>query len=320
MRFPIVQNRKIWYSLSGTLFVLTILGAIFFGFNLSLHFTGGTEVKYSFANTVPTVDTMQKFITKTEEDFNKDKKDKLNLGTVLVLQTDTNSLSIKMRSQQSATGSGSTLSTDFENMLSTKVTSDLKGVKESSFTLSPSVGEVLKTQALWATFLAIIAIVLYIVFAFRKLPKAYNPWVFGFNTIFALVHDVVIMTGVFIFLGKFFNVEIAPYFITALLTILGYSVNDTIVVFDRVRENMILQKKVENIEEITEESVWQTMARSINTSLTVIITLTALIIFGAESTRMFAVALLVGVLVGTYSSIFLATPLLVTFKKYLLRK
>lgn len=319
MRFPIVSHRNIWYTFSGILIILSILSAGIWGFNLSLQFTGGVLVKYSFSQQVPNKEDLKNFVLKTQDEFNTGKQDaeKIHIGTPVITPSGDKMFNVRYRTP-STTQQNSYI--DFESTLSKKVEASLKGKKESSQMISASVGEVLKVRALWATFLSVVAIVLYIIFAFRKLPKQYNPLVFGFNTIFALFHDIIVLTGVFVLLGAFFDVEMGPYFITALLTILGYSVNDTIIVFDRVRENIAGPMKGKSIEEVTEESLWQTMPRSIHTSSTVLITLAALLILGAEALHTFILALFIGVIIGTYSSIFLAAPLLVTFKKYLLRK
>ena len=134
------------------------------------------------------------------------------------------------------------------------------------------------------------------------------------------MHDILITVGVFVILGKFWGVEVGVPFIAALLTILGYSVNDTIVVFDRTRENILRSGAKEDFEDIVNRSLNETLARSINTSLTVILVLFALVFFGGESIRYFSVALLFGVTFGTYSSIFVASALLVTIYKYQIKK
>ncbi|MFN7160946.1 MAG: protein translocase subunit SecF [Candidatus Gracilibacteria bacterium] len=320
MKFPIVANRKVWYSISTVLVVLSILGTALWGFNLSLHFTGGILVEYSFPGTVPSTSEIKDFTLAAQTEFNNGKADneKIDIGNPTVIPAGEKNMDIRYRVPTNAAEQGKYL--EFETALTKKVAEKYSADKESSQVISASVGQVLKERAIWATLLSVIAIVLYIVFAFRKLPKNYNPWVFGINTIGALLHDIIVLIGVFVFLGHFFHIEMGPYFITALLTILGYSVNDTIVVFDRVRENMARQKKGETIESITEDSIWQTMARSLHTSMTVLITLGALLILGPDALKSFIFALFIGVIIGTYSSIFLASPMLVTFKNYLLRK
>jgi preprotein translocase subunit SecF len=162
----------------------------------------------------------------------------------------------------------------------------------------------------------VLMIVLFVTFAFRKVSEPVSSWKYGFSTVIALFHDVIIPTGVFTFLGHYYGTEIDLLFVTGLLAILGYSVHDTIVVFDRVRENLRLNRetgKKEDFETTVGNSVHQTFGRSINTSLTIFITLLALYLVGSPATKDFALLLIVGVVVGTYSSIFVASPLLVTF-------
>ncbi len=163
----------------------------------------------------------------------------------------------------------------------------------------------------------VLMIVLFVTFAFRKVSKPVASWKYGLATIIALAHDVIIPTGAFVILGHYLGFEIDLLFVTGLLAILGYSVHDTIVVFDRVRENLLNSNSgsKEEFENVVGKSVQQTFGRSINTSLTIFITLLALFLFGSSATANFALLLLVGVIVGTYSSIFVASPLLVTFSR-----
>ncbi len=178
-------------------------------------------------------------------------------------------------------------------------------------TVGPIISKELTNKALLAVAAAIIAIVLYVTWAFRKVPQPASPFAFGFCAIIALVHDVIVVVGAFAIGGHFFHLEIDSLFITALLTVLGFSVHDTIVVFDRIREN--LNKYDYPFEEIVNHSILQTLARSLNTSLTVVFVLLALLLFGGESIKTFVLALLIGVISGTYSSIFNAAPLLVVW-------
>ncbi|MBI2022321.1 protein translocase subunit SecF [Candidatus Daviesbacteria bacterium] len=182
--------------------------------------------------------------------------------------------------------------------------------------VGPVIGNELKQKALIAILLACVMIVLYITWAFRKVPKPASSFRFGIAAIIALIHDVLVVVGLFAIFGKFYNVEVDVLFVTALLTIIGFSVHDTIVVFDRIRENLpkYLSKKFEEVADI---SIAQTLARSLNTSLTVVFVLTALLLFGGESIRWFVVALLVGIVSGTYSSIFNATALLAWWEERL---
>ncbi len=182
--------------------------------------------------------------------------------------------------------------------------------------VGPVIGKELEQKALIALVFSSIMIVIFITLAFRKVPKPASSFRFGVSAVVALLHDVLLIIGVFAILGKFFNVEVDTLFVTAVLTIIGFSVHDTIVVFDRIRENLPkhLSKKFLEIADI---SVTQTLARSLNTSLTVVFVLLALLLFGGESIRWFVVALLVGIISGTYSSIFNATALLVWWEERL---
>jgi preprotein translocase subunit SecF len=191
-----------------------------------------------------------------------------------------------------------------------------KYVNEKSFeSIGPSIGNELKSSAAWALLIAVIAIILYIAWAFRKVSFPISSYKYGIVAATALLHDVLTTVGVFSVLGHFLGVEVGISFVAALLTILGYSVHDTIVVFDRIRENLF-RFGSRDFEETVNICVNETMARSINTSFTVILTLTALFLFGGESIRYFVLTLIVGVTVGTYSSIFVASPLLVEWQKF----
>ena len=167
-----------------------------------------------------------------------------------------------------------------------------------------------------AIFWAVAGIMAYIAFAFRKVSRPVESWKYGAGAVIALVHDILITVGVFAFLGHYYGVEVGIPFIAALLTILGFSVHDTIVVYDRTRENLIRSSSKEKFPDIVNRSLNETLVRSINTSLTVIITLLAIYIFGGDSIKHFSLALLVGVTFGTYSSIFIASALLVTIYKW----
>lgn len=200
---------------------------------------------------------------------------------------------------------------------------DLKNKLEADFgqmedvrleTVGPLISKELTRKAALAVLISILAIVAYVTWAFRQVPKPTSSIAFGICTIIALVHDVIVVVGVFAILGHFFGIEVDSLFITALLTVIGFSVHDTIVVFDRIRENL---KKHEDFpfEEVVNHSVVQTFTRSLNTSLTVVFVLLALLLFGGVSIRNFVLALLIGIVSGTYSSIFNASPLLVVWNK-----
>ena len=181
--------------------------------------------------------------------------------------------------------------------------------------IGPVIGKELQTGALYAVALTLLLIGLYIAWAFRKVSEPVASWKYGFLTIFAAFHDVIITIGVFSVLGHFMGWEVGTTFVAAILTILGYSINDTVVVFDRTRENLKLRIG-ETFGDTVETSIRQTFTRSVFTSLTTLLALVAIFVFGGETTRSFAFALIVGITVGSYSSIFLASTLLVTWEEW----
>ena len=188
-------------------------------------------------------------------------------------------------------------------------------IEERFESIGPVIGAELKRKSVWAIGLALMAIVLFVAWAFRKISHPVPSWKYGVIAIIALAHDVLITLGIFAVLGHFFNVEINTPFVAALLAILGYSVNDTIVVFDRIRENLI-HCSAETFEKMVNKGVNGTLVRSFNTSLTTLFVLLAIFLFGGETIKYFSLTLICGVILGTYSSIFLASPLLVSWQKW----
>ena len=292
----IINNRKIFFILSGILIIGSIVAMFIFGLPLGIDFKGGTLLEVSYVyNDRPILEVI------------KPKLDTLNLGAYSLTPSGEAKFSLKTKD----------LTPDQKSSI-IKVLSQNGDhpVKEESFTsIGPVVGSQLKNKALIAFALVIIAIVLFITFAFRKVSHPVASWKYGVATIVALAHDVIIPTGVFITVAHFRGGEVDLLFVTALLAILGYSVHDTIVVFDRVRENLHHVGKNESFTETVGKSVTQTFGRSINTSLTIFLALVALYFIGGASTKDFAFVLLIGIITGTYSSIFVASPLLVTLEK-----
>lgn len=213
---------------------------------------------------------------------------------------------------------GLRLSIDFTG--GTKVEKNAAGQVTSSETVGPVIGAETTQKAFYAVGIASLAIIIYIAYAFREIPAPHSPWKFGICAVIALIHDVLVVAGVFSLLGHFYQVEVDALFVTALLTIIGFSVHDTIVVFDRIRENLRKTAGKMPFEQVVNESILQTLGRSIRTSLTVVITLLALIVYGGVSIRWFVVALLIGIISGTYSSIFNAAPLLVVWEEFKRKK
>lgn len=213
------------------------------------------------------------------------------------------------------------ISAEAHDYLIEELHTKLGAFEESRFsTVGPTVGESLQQKAIFAVLIAAVMIVLYIALAFRRVPRYIGKWRFGISAIVALVHDLAIMLGVYIFLGIFMNVEVDALFITAMLTVLGFSVHDTIVVFDRIREKLRYQKRDETFGDVANQALNETMARSINTSLSTLFVLGTLFFLGAASIKFFVLSLIVGIISGTYSSIFVATPILVDWQNYIRSK
>lgn len=181
-------------------------------------------------------------------------------------------------------------------------------------TVGPLIGKELTQKAILSIILASLFIILYMAWTFRSIPKPYASWKFGVSAVIALLHDAFVLLGLFSLFGHYFHVEIDSLFVTAILTVIGFSVHDTIVVFDRIRENLNKHPRAA-FSQIVDFSIAETLNRSLSTSLTVTLTLTALLLFGGDSIRWFVVALLIGIVSGTYSSIFNAAPLLVLWEE-----
>src|SRR3989344_729812 len=177
--------------------------------------------------------------------------------------------------------------------------------------IGPTVGVELKSKSITAVIILLIVIVLYLAIVFRSMARVLSPWAMGIAAVAALLHDVIVPIGVFSILGAYYGVEINAIFVAAILTILGYSVSDTVVVFDRIRENVLRIGSKEVFPDLVHKSIMQTLTRSINTSLTTLIALVAIFFFGGSSIKFFALALIIGIISGTYSSIFIASPIVV---------
>lgn len=331
----VVKYKNLFFILSGTLIVISILVMIFFGFNFGIDFKGGTLTQVTFPNGRPTQDQIQNAVTALHlPNFND-----------TVIQPSGSSDYI-IRSRQLTNDEKNEFLSALDNNGSIQMTVD------SYNSVGPTVGNELKNKAYTAIAVVIVCIVLFVTFAFRKVSEPVPSWKYGLATIIALAHDVIIPTGVFLIYIHFTGGQTDILFVSALLAILGYSVHDTIVVFDRIREhlrinreagkkpikskNLIANTKSSNIqktdmqkanmfvstanpdesfEETVGKSVSETFGRSINTSLTIFLVLLVLVLIGSSTTRDFTMVLLIGVIVGTYSSIFVASPLLVVFEK-----
>lgn len=292
----IVNHRKFFFTLSALLVIGSIAAMFLFGFNFGIDFKGGSILQVTYgAGNRPTLEEAKSHL------------DQIGLGAYVLSPTGDNDFTLKARDLTPAE------KTAVEAALTVDPTHPAQEVQFNS--IGPAVGSELEHKALIAIAVVVLCIVLFITFAFRKVSHPVASWKYGLATIIALAHDVIIPTGVFLLWSHFRGGEIDLLFVTALLAILGYSVHDTIVVFDRVRENLRTGSSKEPFEETVGKSVNQTFGRSINTSFTIFLALVALYFIGGASTKDFAFVLLVGVIAGTYSSIFVASPLLVTLEK-----
>jgi|SRR3989338_5071507 len=298
----IVKHRNTFFAITGAIVLSSIISLIVFGLHLGIDFTGGTLVQVTYPTGRPAAEEVSRSLTEAgftgyslreagTNDYilraqNMTEDQRANL--IDILSVDSNSASINQLNE-----------------------------------VGPTVGKELRNKALVALALVLICILLFIAFAFRKVSRPVSSWIYGLIALITLVHDVIVPLGFYALLGKFAGAQVDTLFVTAVLTVLGFSVHDTIVVFDRVRENLRINEERNRREDFGEtagRSLGQTFVRSVNTSLTVLITLLVLFFIGPESTRYFALTLLVGIIAGTYSSIFLATPLLVEWEKRRSRK
>lgn len=295
----IIKYKKIPFIISSALFIVSLVLIFTIGLKPSIDFTGGSLLEVSFSGNRPTVAEIKTSLSSLE----------INLGEVVVQPSEDKNVMLRTRflnedeHQSVLEGLRASFANDTDKVLEERIE-----------VIGPSISAHMKSRAIYAAMAVIIAIVVYVAYAFRKVSRPVQSWKYGIAAVIALLHDVTITMGIFVLLGKYMNVEVGIPFVVACLTILGYSVNDTIVVFDRIRENLI-KRSADNFSEMVNLGVNETLSRSINTSGTTLLVLFALFIFGGESIKYFALALIIGIGFGTYSSIFLASPLLVVWEE-----
>jgi len=301
----IVKHRKIFYSISIALVVISIVALSVWRLLPSIDFTGGTLIEVSYgqtnlqlgSSTDPHTRPDQAIITSALKSIDP---------AVSVRPTGANDYIIRMKA------------IDQNGKIAVTSALSLNGTASSTIASFDSVGPVLGAEALRKSvvsiLLVILGIILYITWAFRKVSEPVSSWKYGLIAVVSLLHDVVIPLGAFAILGHYLGYEVDTLFVTAVLVILGFSVHNTIVVFDRVRENLRNQGDRKPFNEIVGESISQTFTRSMNTSATVIMSLIVLYIFGGSATAHFTLALIIGIAAGTFSSVFIGSPLLVTLE------
>ncbi len=294
----VVKYKNLFFLLSAVLIAGSAWSFLNYGLKLGADFTGGSILEVSYQGSRPEADTMREALNK------------LNLGPIAVQLAGEQDVIIRSKTLTEAEHLMMLKSLPFSGAI------DQSPPTEKRFSsIGPTIGRELARRGILAIILVVILIILFIAFAFRKVSRPVSSWKYGIVALIALLHDLIIPVGVFSYLGVARGFEADALFLTGLLTILGLSVHDTIVVFDRIREN--LKKHVGlDFAETVGRSLSETFSRSINTSLTIILVLVVLFIYGAAATRDFSLLMATGVLVGTYSSIFIASPLLVVWQKF----
>lgn len=294
MAINIIRRSRLWLTVSASIVGLSVLSLIVFGLNPGIDFRGGVLLELDFEQPV------------TQEDVRQAVLDAGHDATVQMADDGGAILRLAMMTEEQHQSVLTSLKERFGDVIELQYTS-----------VDPLIGAQLAKQAIIAVVLVLLLIALYIAWAFRRVSEPVTSWKYGVVTLVAAFHDVVIPLGVFALLGRIFGFEVDTAFIAAALTVLGYSINDTIVVFDRTRENLHRHRHGSlSFGEIVNRSVNETLARSLNTTLCVLLPVLAIILFGGESTRPFAVVLLSGIIAGAYSSIFLASPLLVLSEQW----
>jgi len=295
----IIAHRKIFLSISGIFVLLSIAAIIVFGFQPGIDFVGGTL--WQLRLTQINADGKQINAEIVKNFFGTD----LGVKNVTVFPGENQSFLIRLPhiSEEEHQNYLQSLKTKFGE------------IEELRFeNIGPAIGKELRTRAFWAIGLVLLGISLYIAFAFRKVSYPIKSWKYGVITLVTLFHDIAIPAGLLSVLGWSGGIEIDTNFVVALLVIMGFSVHDTIVVFDRIRENLLLQRGRFDLANIINSSVNQTLSRSINTSLTLVLVLLALFFLGPVTLKYFVLTILIGTIIGTYSSIFVASPLLLIWK------
>ena len=296
----IVGKRKIWFMISILLVLPGTIALFVWGLKPGIDFTGGQELEVS---------------GQTTQSQLHDIVAKVGVKDITVTTSGNDRLLVRYSDQglDKELGDSQQIRQNIRTLLTQQ------SLSETSFSsVGPAVSRDITRSAIVGVAMASLAILLYIAFAFRNTPPPVSPWSFGASAIIALLHDALFVLGTFAILGHFFGIQIDALFVTAILTVIGFSVHDTIVVYDRIREN--LRRLNQPFEEVVNISINETLARSLNTSITVIIVLLAFYLFGGESIKYFILALLIGIISGTYSSIFNASPLLVVYNNWKIKK
>ena len=292
MNIPFLRFSKIYYIFSGLITVASIVFILIFGLKLGIDFLGGSILEVEFNN-------------RPENRIIQEKLNDLNLGEIIIQPIGDKGVILRMGD----------INEDVHQkiILRLKETSEIQEKRFES--VGPSIGKELRQKTIFLTIVSLAALLIYIAIAFRKVSRPLFSWQYGIISIIALFFDILIPIGFLSLLGKLYNVQFNVPIVTALLTILGYTINDKVIIFDRVRENIIRDRGFD-FETIVNQSLNQTLTRSLSTGSCTLLVLIAVFFFGGETLKYFSLILILGIIVGTYSSIFLASPLLVTWVRW----
>ncbi len=292
----IIKHKNLFFGLSALLIIASVVVFFKFGLNLATDFTGGTIMEVVYPDDRPSLEVVEAALAE------------LTLGPITIQEVGEQAYLFRLRdiTEEERGQLATTLS---------EVAGVGKTIEEKRFSsIGPALGQELARKGIIATIIVIIMILLYITLAFRKSSQPVQSWKYALISIAKLLHDLIIPVGIFAWLGQVQAIEADALFVAAVLTIMGLSVNDAIVAFDRIRENL-KRRPHDPFAETVGRSLSETLTRSLNTSITVILVLVAIFLYGAESTKYFALLLCLGMIVVTYSSIFVAAPLLVVWDR-----
>lgn len=296
MNIPFIKYSKIYYIFSGLLVVVSIVSILIFGLKFGIDFLGGSILEAEFKN-------------RPENRLIQEKLTDLNLEEIIIQPTGNNGVILRM----------SEINEDTHQKILSKM-NEISEVQEKRFeSIGPNIGKELRQKTIFLIIISLIMLLIYIAIAFRKVSKPIFSWQYGIISIIALFFDILIPIGFLALLGKLYNAQFNIPIITALLTILGYTINDKVIIFDRVRENIIRSQGFD-FETLVNQSLNQTLTRSLSTGSCTLLVLIAVFFFGGETLKYFSLILILGIIVGTYSSIFLASPLLVTWYHFRLHR
>ncbi|OGZ31567.1 MAG: protein-export membrane protein SecF [Candidatus Niyogibacteria bacterium RIFCSPLOWO2_12_FULL_41_13] len=284
----VVNYRKIFYIFSGLTFIAALFFFINYGVRPAIDFTGGSLMEI-------------KFDSEIQENEIREKLKNFNLGEVEIKKSENATYILRFK--------------DIDQNAHEEIVKNLNPKEELRFdSIGPVIGKELKNKAALAIIISLVLMIIYMAIAFRQISYIFTSWSYGFITIITLIFDIIVVLGVFAYLGRYHQVEVGLPFIAAILAVIGYSINDRIIIFDRIRENLMKSSR-EEFSNIIGESLRQTYIRSLNTGMGTLLVITPIIILGGETIKFFVLTLVLGIVLGTYSSIFLAAPLLLELKK-----